>query len=633
MLPLAALAAYGVAFALAALGGGLLVFDDHPGQLYRVWHVVTHGPAPWAWNAGWWAGYPELQFYPPGFAYAGALIHHASLSRLSVEASYQALVGIAYLGPGLAAFALLARLLGGGWPALPGALIALALSAGIASGVEGGVRTGMLAARLGWGLLPLVALAVQGRAATPLVSVLLAAVAITHPAHLPTAVIIVLLAAWPQRTRWWLPRATAPLALGAALTGFWTVPLLARLAHTRALAWGDLAVGSTLLQHPLLAVLLVLALVAWPPLAPPPPGTDAARRALTRLPWATGAIVLADALVLEPLGVRWLPANRVVDGFWLAVVLAGGLALGDLLRRLARRGRMPIAALAAVTVALVVAGSAPTATLSLWPRRGEWPTLGPTARGVRLDDLWTSLATGPEGRVLFVRSGVPLVFGEEWWRPHTHVTALAPLATGRGIVHGTFTHPSPIAALVYRGPAAPGPMRLLAEQLDGRSLFGQPLERLDAGTLGAYADRLGVALIVAIDEDVPRLSLLADDRLFRRLPAPPPFVVYARRAPVSIPTPAGAGRFSLQLDGAPGAWTTARMAYYPLWRARVGERELPTRRGALGDLEVRLDAASVRADLTYGPGLPEIAGSAVSALSAGLWVLAVVVSRRRGSRG
>jgi hypothetical protein len=632
LLPFAALATYGVAFAIAALGGGLLVFDDHPGQLYRVWHVVIHGPAPWAWNAGWWAGYPELQFYPPGFAYAGALLHLLSLGRLSVEMAYQVLVGIAYLAPGFAAFALLSRLLGSGWAALPGALVALALSAGIASGVEGGVRTGMLAARLGWALLPLVALAVHGRAATPVVSMLLAAIAITHPAHLPTAAAIVLLAAWPRRSRWWLPQATVPLALGAALTGFWTVPLLARLAHTRALAWGDLAVGATLGQHPLLALLLVLALVAFWPLAPSPPGRDGGRRLLARLPWATGALVLADALGLEPLGARWLPANRMIDGFWLAVVLAGALTLGDLLRRLAARARVPIAALSVATVALVVAVSLPTATLSLWPRHGEWPALGPTARGIRLDDLWTSLAANPEGRVLFVRSGVPLVFGEAWWRPHTHVTALAPLATGRGIVHGTFTHPSPIAALVYRGSAAPGAIRLLAEQLDGVSLFGRPLEQLDTRTLAAYADRLGIAQIVALEEDAPRLGGLADDQLFRRRPAPAPFVVYARSSPVAIPKATGDGHLAVDLDGPPGTWRTARMAYYPLWRASAAERELPTRRGELGDLEIRVDGGPVHAELTYRPGVPELAGIALSALGGVLWVAAVVVSRRRAAR-
>src|SRR2546427_4606199 len=157
--PLLLLLAYGIAFAAAALGRSLLVYDDHPGQLYRLWHVVTYGPAPWAWDPGWWAGYPEMQFYPPGFAYAGALLYTACVGAVSVGAVYQALLWLVYLAPGVTVFAVLARVLRDGWLALPGALVALTLSAGLASGIEGGVHVGMVAARLGWALLPLLPLA------------------------------------------------------------------------------------------------------------------------------------------------------------------------------------------------------------------------------------------------------------------------------------------------------------------------------------------------------------------------------------------------------------------------------------------------------------------------------------------
>ena len=246
LLPLAALLAYGLAVAWAALGASLLVADDHPGQLYRLWHVVTRGPAPWAWNAGWWTGYPELQFYPPGFAYAGALLHYATLTSLSVPATSQTLLWIAYLAPGLTTFLALARILGSGWLALPGAFVALTFSAGTASGVEGGVHIGMVGARLAWALLPLLLLALvrwtEGGGPLPRLAVpILAAIVLTHPAQLPAAVVLVLLSAHVAEPRGPRFRAAAGiLAVTAALTGFWTVPLLARLPHTRALAWGDL---------------------------------------------------------------------------------------------------------------------------------------------------------------------------------------------------------------------------------------------------------------------------------------------------------------------------------------------------------------------------------------------------------
>ena len=74
-LPPLALSVYALAFAGTALRGGLLVFDDHPGQLYRLAHALSVGLPPWRVNPGWWAGYAELQFYPPGFAYLGAAVH------------------------------------------------------------------------------------------------------------------------------------------------------------------------------------------------------------------------------------------------------------------------------------------------------------------------------------------------------------------------------------------------------------------------------------------------------------------------------------------------------------------------------------------------------------------------------
>src|SRR5205823_2185527 len=119
--PLVLLLAYGVAFAAASLGAGPLAFDDHPGQLARLLHVVREGPAPWAWHAGWWLGYPEMQFYPPGWFYLAALPSWLSLGAIAPAVSYQATLWLTYLAPGLAGYLVLRRLLGTGWAALPGA--------------------------------------------------------------------------------------------------------------------------------------------------------------------------------------------------------------------------------------------------------------------------------------------------------------------------------------------------------------------------------------------------------------------------------------------------------------------------------------------------------------------------------
>ena len=644
--PLAMLAAYGVAFASVALGTSLIAVDDHPGQLYRVWHVVVHGWPPWTWNPGWWAGYPELQFYPPALAYVGAALHLGSLGALSIAASYQTLVWIAYLSPAVTSWLLLRRVLGDGWLAMPGAFVALTLSGGLASGVDGAARTGMVAARLGWAMLPLIALALagwtRGTQAFPWsVSALVAAVALTHPAHLPAAVVLVALAsvAAAGSRRRALGVAAAASILAAGLTAFWSVPLLARLAETRALAWGALS-RADVTGHPVLVTLLVLAALGLVLR----PRTDEPRlfAVVSIFPWTMAAVVAVDAIALESRGVRWLPADRVVDSFWLGIVLAAGATAGHVVA-VAAQSRPAIRALAAVALTAVAAvAGARGETLTVWPRASggdgstpwpraaRWSAYSAIDRGMRLEALWAAVRAAPPGRVLFVRSGVPLVYGPEWWRPHTHVTALTPLTTGRPIVNGTFTHPSPLAALVYRGDAGPGAIRELVERLDGQRLFGRPLDALDAATFNDYAERLGVGLVVVLEEDLPRLVALRDNPLFPRATASPPFTLFARRSGVELPAPNGPGRLRMTVTGS-GTWVSTRLAYYPLWRAFTDGRALPTRRGALGDLEVRVDRAPAVVDLAYAPGAAETTGVAITALSLVVLAVAVATTRRRSA--
>src|SRR3989441_121611 len=271
----------------------MLGFDDHPGQLYRVWHVMNYGPAPWAWDRGWWAGYPEMQFYPPGFAYLGAGLAWATAGVLDIRTVYQAVLWLAYLLPGLTTYFALARLTGARWLALPPAFVALTLSAGLASGVDGGVRTGMVGARLAWALLPsllglMARWAEDERPLSPAVPLLLAAVTLLHPAQLPAAVALVLLAAcargpWWQRAR----RAVRALILAAALTASWSPTLVLPLAGSVALAGGVSSLGEVARPLP-----IVLAALAVAGLLDRTPGGAGERLALWWLP----AMVVVTAL-------------------------------------------------------------------------------------------------------------------------------------------------------------------------------------------------------------------------------------------------------------------------------------------------------------------------------------------------
>jgi hypothetical protein len=638
LLPAVLLAAYAVAFGLMSLGRGLTVFDDHPGQLYRLHHVVTLGWAPWRLDPGWWAGYAELQYYPPGAAWLGAAIHASSLGWLDVGRSYEAVLWIAWMLPGLTTFMLLNRILGSGWLALPGAFVALTLSAGSRSGVEEGLRWGLIAARLGWGLLPLVALSLVGwidgaRRIPLLASPLIAAVILLHPAHAPAALTLLLLGAWigqgAGRRRARQASAVAVLALG--LTALWLLPLLAHLRMALPLAWGpgSLAGLAWELARPLVVVLALTQLAAWMAMRSGGNG-QAIERWLHVFTPVMAAEVVLDAIAAPAIGVLWLPADRLVDSLLLALIIGASMAGPRLAARLERVGPPGVAA-GLILGALVLSRGSPEPALTLWPSRGEWPTRDEVVRGGRLDVLWRSLRDGPPGRVLFLRSALRLDYRPEWWRPHSHITSLTPMHTGRGIINGTFTHPSPVAGLLYTGSAEPRPITLLVEQRDGVSLFGKPLDSLTAGELRTWMERLGISAVVASEEETERLAFLDIQKDFNPPRTIGPFMVYFARRAVSLPARAGPQIWRLPSQPGPSGWRSAGFAFSPLWKAESDGELLPTRRDQWGMLEVEMPGHAGSVILRHDPGMVERLGVLVSALSAMAFLIAALrqVAHRR----
>ncbi len=630
--PALLLLVYAVAFGLAALGNGLLAFDDHPGQLYRLHHAIELGWAPWRLNPGWWAGYAELQYYPPGAAWLGAVIHSASLGALNVPRAYETVVWIAWMLPGITTFALLQRVLGNGWLALPGAFVALTLSAGSRSGVEEGLRWGLVAARLGWGLLPLVALSLvdwldDARRAPLLAAPLLAAIILLHPAHTPAALALLGTAAWlghgNRRQR--VKQTAIVTALSLGLSALWLLPLLAHLRMALPLAWGD---GSPLgllrqMGHPLVVVLALAQVVAW--ISTPRSG-DTTIRWLQAFTPAVAAVVALDALMAAPIGALWLPADRLVDSLLLALVIGASLGVPGLAERLPRLQPAGLA-VALIAGAVLLSPGSPEPTLTLWPMQGQWPRYDEVVRGNRLDALWQALRDTPPGRVLFLRSAVRLDYRPEWWRPHSHVTALTPIETGRGIINGTFTHPSPVAGLLYTGTADNRPITMLVEERDGVSLFGRPLGSLTVERFRAWADKLGISIVVASEEDAGRLGFLEAAADFSPPRAIGPFRVYVAHAPRILPQRVGLQTWRLAPASGAG-WRAAGFAYSPLWSAESGGRPLPTRRDPAGMLEIEGPGGASDITLQHSPGGVERIGVLISALSVS--ALAVAAVRRRG---
>jgi hypothetical protein len=460
-------------------------------------------------------------------------------------------------------------------------------------------------------------------------AVLLAAIVLVHPAHAPAAILLVALRAADVHgaVRARVRSAALLILLGLALTGFWLTPLLAHLEMARPLAWGDASLGALATQvatRPLLLALLAAAAYAWW-------GTPARspHRWLARFSPATAIIVALDSAAGSLFGLLWLPADRLMDSFMLALIVGASLAIGDIAPRIHRLPEWGVAltVIAACTILSAPLRSEPT--LTLWPRRGpaDWTRESTLTAGDRLDALWTALRAAPEGRILFVRSSVPLAYGLEWWRPHSHITALAPIRSGREILNGTFTHPSPIAGLFYSGSAARAPITRLVEQRDGVTLFGKPIDALSAAEFDRLADRLRISAVVALDEDEGRLPFVEDNPAFPRRTRIGPFTIFIARDPRPLPRRVGPQRWNVDAHG--GAWEPTGFAYSPLWRASSSSQSVAVRRDDVGMLEVMVPAAST-VELRHPPGVAEWIGIATSVLAAlGLFAWRCVPGRHR----
>ena len=633
--PLLLLLLYGGAFAYVALGRGVPAFDDHPGQLFRLWHALDRSlpSAVWtaSWNPDWWGGYPELQFYPPGFAIVGAAVRAILLWRPSIETVYRLLCLIVLLAPGLTTYLLLVRVFGDRWLALPGAFLALTLSGDLRGGVETGVRWGTLTTRLGVAWLPLVALALRpwvdgGR--LPRWAPPVAALAILcHPTTLPSVLVLIGLAstlallARPERRT--LRQAMATVALSLALTAFWSLPFVVRRAWVVPLAWGDPGLGlpGGIWGRPVLLGLAATAPLAWVAVGLRRRPFDAL---LAALPIVLVAVFLGDVW-LFPRGWSDVEPQRLLDGIAHAAIWAAGLGTGVIVDRMipARadaRSRPLVALLVIAVAAMLPDRGVPVSTLSVWPAPEAWPTLEEVTRRHQLDGLWSALRRGSD-RVLFVTSSLRLDSSPAWYAPHSHVTSLTPLYTGREIVGGTFTHPSPIAARFYTGqPVPPARLLTLAEQLDGQRLLGEPWERLSPVAFERFARRLRIATVVVPERDVSRARFLAPDYALAGEAAG--FALFERRdrpwPRVERITPR---RYRVLVSPTGGVWIPTGIAAYPLWQVKSAAGRLETRVDDWGLLELRVPVDLFEAELVYSEGWLEWTALAVFVVGAAGWAL------------
>jgi hypothetical protein len=655
ILDLAALALL-VSLGLIACGfllrDDLFLYGDNPGQFVRLWYPVRVSHRLLDWNPLWYAGYPELQFYPPGFVVLGWGLDILTLSRLSPFALYQLLLFVAYILPGLTVYALVSRVSGYRWVGLVTGALAL-LFPELWGGAEA-VFVGLVAERLAFGLVPLVLLAgwqaLHARYATRwwlLTGLALAATVLMHPFHAVAPVLFLGLAALFHRSRWLHLRNLALAGvLALALVAFWLLPLWIRQDFAAPMLRSNL--GQTLdwlfsrdtLRYLVFILLVPLALLVQ------------RKRTLTVFVLSTlgmvaalVALILFDHLVLiDRLSFYLLDPIRFSAEVYLAIVLLAGLGLAHLPLWLSKRRRNPgwasgsfVRILSDLRLEAVLGGVLVILAI-VWLGQPFWDMaqaqrdpshfLSEARRTFPLDATWEALQ-GSEGRVLFTSAYLHLD------DLPTALKAATPYFTGRTILGGTFSHWSPVARVLWIGTPVvqllPGQVELNDDvALAGRSWdewtdagFHELCSRLNATTVATTWDDVNARTFL---DAAPHFQSFYSDDLFvlYRVLNPAPTLVEAEGASVTLyrATPT---ELDLRVtDAIAGALLHVKITDYPLWRVQTAGQELVHDADALGLMRVLLPSGTYDVTLRYQPGAAERVGAWIS-LGAAVALLAILI--------
>lgn len=626
---------------------GAPALSDHAYRFTQlVWarEAIRAGSNPLGWSPRVWGGYPDLQFYQPGFAFLGAGI--GSLFRLDDETAYRWLTIVVYLLPAASGALCLLVLRARPVVAALGGFVAGYVAFGV-SGTISGTGYGTVASRLSLGLAPLAVAALVVFARRPaerrvlwamIATVLVAAVVLSHPYHFaPTALVALAVTYDGSRRDPWL-RVGVLLAAGFAFAGVWWVgqalqPNLAAPFLWANLEWENLA-------KPIFArpwdwwILVGAAVVGF--------GVSFTRRrdepfVLYRsLPLLVALIAFVKLVVVDTAGVHLLDPLRLADDLFFWVALASVLVL-EALARMLENVRWARVAIGVAVVPLAIG----------WVLV-ERPLVQPDVLyGLRLSslgqyevrELADDLRDG-QGRVLFVNS---TAFGGS-----VHLGAYIAYLAQREYVGGTSTHPSPLQPILLYGPGATE-VRDLANYFDDTSLFGirweqATVDREARDRLMGYLRELGATqLVMELDGDGS---------------SPPP-VTFAEAHPELLALDASAGNFRVYrlVDPLPGRVAVAegdanvviaedstvrtraqvsvldradvRIRYLqsPYWSVRVDGREVTPRADELRQMRIELGPGTHEVELTVRTPTAVKVG-AVLALLVGLALLAAAVYLR-----
>ncbi len=431
----------------------LFIYGDHPGQFWRFWYTLNvalplHNRLI-DWIPYWYAGYPEMQFYPPGFVLVGWLLNLLTFGTLSTALLYESVVFVSYLLPGLSFYYALRHLRFERAAAFTAGLFGL-----IFPEIVGGVGVpfvGMIGSRLAWGLNAFILvwgidfLEARGARYGWLAGGALALAILAHATHVFGIAVALTLYVLVRR----LPLLHAGarlLALGisaAALDAFWLIPLFAH-SGTNVIPILRATLDQTVRHLTDLSLLpyILPALVALARLARE---KESSRRAtltmLILLPVLIAAIILADHFILvERLGIYQLDPVRLLGEYYLPLVWLAAIGVGEIAQRISRAAWCVNARVLSTGLITLIGGTLLTHFVLTdpfphLPNGNDTRFLSNVTSAYRLDELWEVLRQ-TEGRVMFTSFYARL----DEYGYNTTLPALSPLFTKRQIMGGTFSH-------------------------------------------------------------------------------------------------------------------------------------------------------------------------------------------------
>lgn len=639
----------------------VFIYGDHAGHYWTMWYTLNVA-APLHhrlidWIPYWYAGYPDLQFTPPGYVIFAWLLDLVTLGKFSTALIYALVAFVGYALPGVTFYYAIRHLGFERRAAFAAGLFGLVFPS-FFDGVTG-LFIGMIGSRLAfalnalWFVWMIDWVEARGARYAALAALALAAMVLAHPYHVIGTMLALGLYILARRLP--LARAAARgfivIAIGCALDAFWLAPLFAHsssamipvLRATFDQTWA-------ILSDAILLPYVVLGLPVWVRVWRE---RDQTRRALQivllALPIILGAsMLILHRVLIEQLHIYQIDPIRLIGEYYFALIWLAALGVSEIGVWISNRAspKIPGAVSAwSVTLLATMLFVIPTwqAVAFFQPQANAEPRfLNQAIRDYRLDELWKTLRTS-EGRVWFTSYDTRLsMHGTDDF--NTTLAALTPLFTNRQMMGGTYSHWSPIAALMWSGDPAPPVLWGRIEELDDRALFGVPIEKLDAARVYEYCRRFNITTIVASVNDFRTRTFLDASPHFESYYNTGYFFAYrvknyasawidAHNADVDLIT-FGDDEIVLRVRAARADARVAVKVYaYPLWRARTdGGQSLEITRDDLALMRIALPRGeNYTVTLRYEEGIAEQAGFLISIFSGVILVSSAVIVARRKS--